>query len=411
MKKENMSKQEEMEQQDRIIRQTLNKVKHKILILSGKGGVGKSTVAANLSAALADAGYRVGLMDVDLHGPSIPRLLGLNEQRAEFSDGRILPVSYSPNLQVVSIENLLGEHDSAIIWRGPMKIGAIRQFIADVAWEALDFLIIDSPPGTGDEPLTIAQTIPGIRAIIVTTPQEISLADVRKSINFCHTVNLPVIGLIENMSGYICPECGHREDIFGSGGGERTAAETGLALLSKIPIDPRIVMTGDRGQPALSQENNEPANNAFRQTVNAVVAACNGESPDVGQPPVSKGGAEMEHEGDSKQVKIAVPSAKGLLANHFGHCEQFILFDVEESRIVSRKTLPPPPHEPGVLPQWLSEQGASVIIAGGMGSRARGFFSEYGIEVVTGAPVLAPEKIVLQYLAGTLESGQNICDH
>jgi len=235
------------EQQEAEVKGSLEKIKHKFLVMSGKGGVGKTSVSVNLSMALAKKGYKVGLMDVDIHGPDVPRMLGLkgmldlNEQR------KLTPMSFSENLTAVSLESLIPNKDDAIIWRGPMKHQVIRQFISDVEWGELDHLIIDSPPGTGDEPLSVAQTISDARAIIVTTPQEISLADVRKSINFCKTVNLEIFGIIENMSGFDCPHCGKTVDIFGSGGGEKTAAAFNIPFLGKIPFDPKVVSCGDSG--------------------------------------------------------------------------------------------------------------------------------------------------------------------
>ena len=208
------------DEQDIAVQQSLGKIKNKIIVMSGKGGVGKTSTSVNLSIALSRLGYKVGLMDVDLHGPDVPRMLGLNGMLDVNHERKLNPLAYSENLGVVSIESLTPSKDDAIIWRGPIKFSAIRQFIGDVAWGDLDFLVIDSPPGTGDEPLTVAQTIPDAKAVIVTTPQEVSLADVRKSISFCRTVKMDIAGLVENMSGYNCPHCGEVLDLFGSGGGE-----------------------------------------------------------------------------------------------------------------------------------------------------------------------------------------------
>ena len=232
---------------DQLAKKALTKIRNKFLVMSGKGGVGKSSVSVNLSIALANKGYRVGLMDVDIHGPDIPRMLGINGMLQIGEDRKIQPMMVSKNLSAVSMESLMPDKDSAIIWRGPVKHSAIRQFIGDVEWGDLDFLIIDSPPGTGDEPLTVAQLIKDAQAIIVTTPQEVALADVRKSINFCKTVNMRIFGLIENMSGYICPHCGKALDIFGNGGGEKTALLTNVNFLGKIPLDPNMVKCGDSG--------------------------------------------------------------------------------------------------------------------------------------------------------------------
>jgi Mrp family chromosome partitioning ATPase len=243
----------QMEMQNKEIAETLRHIKNKILVMSGKGGVGKSSVAAYLSVSLAKRGYRVGLMDVDLHGPSIPRIIGLKgSPDSASSKGKISPVRYLPNMEVISIESFMGEEkDAATIWRGPLKIGTIRQFISDIEWMNLDYLIIDSPPGTGDEPLTVAQTIPGAKALIVTTPQEVSLADVRKSINFCRQVKMEILGLVENMSGLKCPHCGEIIDVFKTRGGEATAKKENLRLLATLPLDIEVVKEGDRGDISL----------------------------------------------------------------------------------------------------------------------------------------------------------------
>lgn len=248
---------------DELARQSLAHIKSKIMVMSGKGGVGKSSVSVNLAVALSEKGFRVGLMDVDLHGPDIPRMLGLSGMLAANAEKKLDPMRYSSNLSAVSIEALMPNKDDAVIWRGPVKHGAIRQFIGEVAWGDLDFLIIDSPPGTGDEPLTVAQLIKDARALVVTTPQEIALADVRKSINFCRTVNMEILGLVENMSGYTCPHCGQPLDLFGSGGGGRTALLAGLKLLGSIPFDPNLVACGDAGRSYRQQFPEAPANAVF----------------------------------------------------------------------------------------------------------------------------------------------------
>ena len=211
-------------QDRRKLQERLCRIRCKILVMSGKGGVGKSTVAVNLAVALRLAGKQVGLLDVDIHGPSIPTMLGLENRSPEGDKGQLFPIDVD-GLKVMSLGFFLRHPDEAVIWRGPLKMGAIKQFLKDVAWGDLDFLIIDSPPGTGDEPLSIAQIIPDARAVIVTTPQEISLADVRKSINFCKTVKVEIVGVIENMSGIVCPRCDETVDIFKSAGGESLARE------------------------------------------------------------------------------------------------------------------------------------------------------------------------------------------
>lgn len=233
--------------QDAAVDSSLKKIKNKYIVLSGKGGVGKTSTSVNLSMALANKGFQVGIMDVDLHGPDVPRMLGLKGMLDLSKNNKLNPIRYSDNLKVVSIESMIASKDDAIIWRGPLKYSAIRQFIGEVEWGELDFLIIDSPPGTGDEPLTVAQTILDAKAIIVTTPQEVSLADVRKSISFCRTVKMDILGLIENMSGFSCPHCNKMVDLFGSGGGEKTAVTAGIPFLGRIPFDPNVVSCGDNG--------------------------------------------------------------------------------------------------------------------------------------------------------------------
>ncbi|HSH13526.1 MAG TPA: Mrp/NBP35 family ATP-binding protein, partial [Desulfurivibrionaceae bacterium] len=243
-----------------------------ILVMSGKGGVGKSTVSTNLALGLAQRGYKVGLMDVDLHGPDICRMLNLTDrlQGTEKKDGLLPPMLYGDNLKVISLEYMMENRDDPIIWRGPLKIQAIRQFIADIAWGDLDFLVIDAPPGTGDEPLTVASTIKDAKALVVTTPQEIALADVRKSLNFCKHVKMEVLGLVENMSGLVCPHCRNIVEVFKSGGGVRTAADFNVPFLGAIPMDPQVVLGGDAGLPYLVSASESPAAKAFGELIDRV---------------------------------------------------------------------------------------------------------------------------------------------
>jgi ATP-binding protein involved in chromosome partitioning len=263
------------EEQDVSVRNSLGRIKNKFIVMSGKGGVGKTSTAVNLSIALARKGFQVGIMDVDLHGPDVPRMLGLEGMPDLNSNRKLTPLRYSDRLGVISMESFLPQRDDAIIWRGPLKFSAIRQFIADVEWGDLDFLVIDAPPGTGDEPLTVAQQIPDARAIIVTTPQEVALADVRKSISFCRTVKLEIFGIVENMSGLACPHCGGKIDLFGSGGGERTAMDMGIRFLGRIPIDPKMVACGDSGRSFQESYADAPVTHAFSEiaeTMTSLVA-------------------------------------------------------------------------------------------------------------------------------------------
>lgn len=236
----------ERSQQDLSIKRNLKRIKRKIVVMSGKGGVGKSTVSAMLALLLSSKGHKVGLMDVDLHGPSIPNMLKLKSGLTVTGQNEVKPFEYSENLGVVSMGMLMQDQDTAVIWRGPLKISAIRQFISDITWGDLDYLIVDSPPGTGDEPLTVAQNIPDAEALIVTTPQEISLADVRKSITFCRQVEMDILGVVENMSGLICPHCGDKINIFGEGGGRKMAEKMNVPLLGELPVDPEVVKYADQ---------------------------------------------------------------------------------------------------------------------------------------------------------------------
>jgi len=387
-----------------MLRGRMRDIARKLLVLSGKGGVGKSTVAVNLAVALSRAGKKVGLLDIDVHGPSIPKLLGLEGRKVEITGREILPLNVDDNLSVMSIGLLLDKLDDPVIWRGPRKYGVIRQFLKDVAWGRLDYLLVDSPPGTGDEPLSVAQLVGSpAGAVIVTTPQDLSISDVRRCVSFCGAVSLPVAGIVENMSGYVCPRCGRRTDLFKAGGGEALAEEMNVPFLGRIPIDPEIVTSGDAGTPFAAGPADSAAARAFAGIVRGILASD--EETD----------STTERENERKEnhrMKIAIPLADGRLCMHFGHCEQFALVETDEqNNIVNTALLSPPRHEPGVLPAWLHEQGANVIIAGGMGMRAQQLFAQNDIRVVVGAPGEEPEQLVSAYLSGTLETGDNICDH
>ncbi len=250
----------------------LGKIKHKLLVLSGKGGVGKSTVATNIAFALSEKGFKVGLMDIDIHGPNIPKMLGIEWGQVGGEEGNLQPVYYSPNLKVMSIGFFLRKEADAVIWRGPLKMALIKQFLRDVDWGELDYLIVDSPPGTGDEPLSVCQLIEDADgALVITTPQDVALTDIRKAITFCRQVNMPVLGIVENMSGFICPHCGKRTDLFKSGGGKRIAEEMGEPFLGSIPIDPSVVESCDEGIPALVKKPESEVATAFKEIVKIII--------------------------------------------------------------------------------------------------------------------------------------------
>lgn len=257
---------QQQEKQD--IDKRLRLIKHKILVMSGKGGVGKTTVATNLAISFAQQGKKVGLLDVDIHGPNIPKMLGIEQGQIGGTDNNLVPVIYPPDLKVMSIAFLLKQDSDAVIWRGPLKAILIKQFLKDVDWGQLDYLIIDAPPGTGDEPLSVCQLIDNADgAIVVTTPQEVALLDIRKSITFCRELKMKVIGIVENMSGFICPHCGKKTDLFKSGGGTKVAREMKVPFLGSIPIEPAVVDSGDNGLPIVSSNPDGKVAQAYKEIV------------------------------------------------------------------------------------------------------------------------------------------------
>ncbi len=261
------------QQEDLMLQGRMSDIDQKLLVLSGKGGVGKSTVAANLAASLAHAGKRVGLLDVDVHGPSIPKLMGLEGRPVQMAGEELTPIQLNKNLSVMSIGFLLSDTKAPVIWRGPRKYHLIRQFLKDVVWGHLDYLVVDAPPGTGDEPLAVAELVGSpAAAVIVTTPQEVAVSDVRRCVSFCNTMSLPVFGILENMSGFECPRCGTRIDLFKRGGGMGLAEEMRVPFLGQIPIDAEVVISGDAGMPLVRLGPQSPAAKAFSQVVDSILA-------------------------------------------------------------------------------------------------------------------------------------------
>jgi ATP-binding protein involved in chromosome partitioning len=252
--------------QNEAIRKNLSDVNKIVMVISGKGGVGKSTVASNLALALAGKGQKIGLLDIDIHGPNLPKMLGVEKERMQsINTNRIEPVRISDNLKLVSMAFLLPEENQAVIWRGPLKMKIIQQFLSDIQWGKLDWLIVDSPPGTGDEPLSMAQLLPASSAIIVTTPQEISILDVKKSIDFARKLNLRLLGIVENMSGFKCPHCGKKISLFKEGGGKKLAQDMKIDFLGAIPIDPEIVEAADKGFLYVEKFPDSPATKALKK--------------------------------------------------------------------------------------------------------------------------------------------------
>lgn len=400
------SQQAQFRDQEKIdlldIEKRMKRVKHKILVLSGKGGVGKSSVSVNLAASLAMSGYNVGLLDIDIHGPSVPQMLALTGQQPNLKGNTIIPVSYKPNLKVMSIGFLLPGRDDAVIWRGPLKMKMIKQFLKDVDWGDLDYLIVDSPPGTGDEPMSIGQLLPKTDgAVIVTTPQQVSISDVRRSIRFCHSLSIKPLGVIENMSGFVCPSCGDRIDLFKTGGGAEMAKEMNVPFLGSIPIDKAIVDSCDAGEPFVYEHADTEAGKAFSAIVSGLIVM------------VKEKTEKLQAQSSSETIRIALPLANGRLCAHFGHCESFALIDVntDEKTITDTIQIPSPGHQPGFFPKWLHEHGVNLIITGGMGQKAIDLFNSFDIKVILGAQEDNPENLVQSYLDGSLIISENVCDH
>jgi ATP-binding protein involved in chromosome partitioning len=262
-----------MDEKDYLLKKSMSKIKYKIMIMSGKGGVGKSTVAVNIATALAMRGYEVGILDADIHGPNIPKMMNIEDAVILSEPDGLMPVLVPPHMKVMSMAFLLEDRDTPVVWRGPLKMSAIRQFLADVKWGELDFLIVDLPPGTGDEPLSIAQLIGDVDgAIVVTTPQDVALLDSRKTVTFSRALKVPVMGVVENMSGLICPHCHQTIDLFKTGGGERAAKEMEVPFLGRVPLDPQVVLGGDDGMPIVLKDKSNPASKAFEEMVERILA-------------------------------------------------------------------------------------------------------------------------------------------
>lgn len=262
---------EDIEEQTKL-NDSLSRIKHVVIVMSGKGGVGKSTVSSNLAMSLSIAGYQTGLMDIDITGPNIPKMFHVEDEKLTVENKMLIPVTVPPSLKLMSMAFLLPDKDSAIMWRGPVKMSAVKQFIEDVNWGDLDYLVVDMPPGTGDEALSIVQLIPKADGVvIVTTPQDVALLDSRKSVTFAAQTKIPIIGLIENMSGFVCPHCNKETDIFKSGGGEATAKDMNIQFLGRIPIEPRIVLSGDSGMPIVISDPESISAKAFKKIVEKII--------------------------------------------------------------------------------------------------------------------------------------------
>lgn len=361
----------------------LSNIKKVIGIVSGKGGVGKSLVTSMLAVSINRRGYKSAVLDADITGPSIPKAFGI-DKRVMATEQGLLPVRSKTGIDIISI-NLFMEHDTdPVIWRGPILAGTVKQFWTDVIWNNVDFMFIDMPPGTGDVPLTVFQSIAVDGIIIVTSPQELVSMIVSKAVNMARMMNIPIIGIIENMSYLKCPDCGREIRVFGESNIEKVADKLNIKVLARLPIDPEIASACDKG----------------------MIEAIDGDWFDD----VVK---ILENNGNNggEKMKIAVASDREMVAQHFGHCEGFCIFDAENNKIIKSESVPNPGHRPGFLPNFLNDMGVNVIIAGGMGGGAIDIFNEKGIEVITGARGNA-KTAAEQYLQGVLISTGAVChDH
>jgi len=383
----------QMKEQEMMVREALKKIKNKVMILSGKGGVGKSTVSVCLATDLANRGYKTGILDVDLHGPSVPRMLGISGLLDIDSEKHLIPKTVMKNLSVVSIEYLLADKNQAVIWRGPLKHSAIAQFIGQVAWGELDYLVIDSPPGTGDEPLSVAQLIPDAKGVIVTQPQEISLADVRKCITFCKHVEMEPIGIIENMSGIICPHCGKKFHIFKSGGGEKIALITGLPFLGTLNFDPDLVDAADKGKlVSYISDEKRPYNQDFKKITDNVIKRVE----ETRVEPIS-----VEEIRRRRWIRVAIPLFKDKVAPILPQADEIAVFHVIEGRIEESARLRPEGKHT-ITPADISQLKVNLVILKDIKEKAKYVFNRYKIGVVSNAPDLPPEKLIEEFLAGRL---------
>jgi len=271
-------RRKEIQEQEKRLKARMAKIKHKLAILSGKGGVGKSTITANLALALVRKGHKVGVLDADIHGPSIPKIFGVRKGKLIAGPPGIFPAEGPLGTKVASMDFLLPDDETPVIWRGPLKMTAIRQLLADVVWGDLDFLLVDLPPGTGDEPLSVMQLIPDIDGVImITVPSEVSQIVVKRAVGFTRELHVPIVGIIENMSGFICPKCGAEVNIFGAGGGQKMAEQLGVPFLGRIPIDQRICEDSDSGLPFIVEHSESAATKAFMSVVSKVEEFLKGE--------------------------------------------------------------------------------------------------------------------------------------
>ena len=368
----------------------MSSIKRTIGIMSGKGGVGKSLITSMLAVAMNRRGYKAAVLDADITGPSIPKAFGIKQKPATSEFG-LFPAMSKTGIQIMSINLLLQDETDPVIWRGPVLSGVIKQFWSEVIWDDVDFMFIDMPPGTGDVPLTVFQSLQVDGIIIVASPQELVSMIVAKAVKMAEAMNIPILGLVENMSYFKCPDCNKEYKIFGESSIEKIAEQHHLKVLGKLPIDPKLATACDRGMIELYDGN--WLDDAAEIIENYGDQAINNLSNDK--------------EGETT-MKIVVACEGDMITEHFGHCEAFMIFQTENGEIKNTETVPNPGHKPGFLPNFLHDMGIKVIISGGMGGGAIDIFNEKGVEVITGASGEA-KTAVEQYLKGNLKSTGSVC--
>ena len=356
----------------------LSSIKKVIAVVSGKGGVGKSLVTSMLAVTMNRMGHHSAILDADITGPSIPKAFGIKE-KAKGSEFGIYPIKSKTGIDIMSVNLLLENDTDPVIWRGPIIAGTVKQFWTDVIWSDVDYMFIDMPPGTGDVPLTVFQSIPVDGIIVVTSPQELVSMIVSKAVKMAEMMNIPIIGLVENMSYFKCPDNGIDYKVFGESHIEEIAEKHNLKVLAKLPIDPKISAACDKG----------------------MIELFEGDWLD----PVAK---LLENSEEKEMIRIAIASEGKNVTEHFGHCEAFLVYDVENGKIIKEESLPNPGHKPGFLPNYLADRGVNVIISGGMGGGAVDIFNERNVEVIVGAS--GDAKIAVEkYLNGELKTTGSIC--
>jgi len=375
----------------------MSDVKKVIGVVSGKGGVGKSLVTSLLAVTLSRRGLHTAILDADITGPSIPKAFGLTE-KAQGTDNALFPVKTKTGIDVMSVNLLLPDESDPVVFRGPIIAGTVKQFWSDVIWSGIDYMLVDMPPGTGDVPLTVFQSLPVDGIIVVASPQELVSMIVTKAVKMANMMHVPIIGLIENMSYFKCPDNGIDYKIFGDSHIDEIAKEHDLEVLARLPIDPKFAALVDRGMVELFE------GDWLEGAADAIEAAVQGKGTEAAKPAENK---KME----GNTMKIAVASEGNMVTEHFGHCVNFNIFEAEGTAITKSESIENPGHRPGFLPNFLNDLGVNVIISGGMGGGAIEIFNEKGIEVILGAGGDA-KAAAEAYLRGELESTGSVChDH